>query len=76
MAVLYPVCVNVYSITFLKAPPFWTTLLATILLAIFIFWLHRGNLKRIGERTERKFSFKRKPEVEKPITKVEDDDEE
>ena len=76
VAVLYPVCVNFYSITFLNAPPFWTTLLSTILLAIFIFWLHRGNLKRIGDRTERKFSFKKKPEVEKPIATVEDDDEE
>ena len=76
VAVLYPVCVNVYSITFLNAPPFWTTLLSTILLAIFIFWLHRGNLKRIGDRTERKFSFKKKPEVEKQTSKVENEDEE
>ena len=75
VAVLYPVMVNVYSITFTHRPPFWTTLFVTILLAIFIVWLHRENLKRIGNRTERKFSFKKKAEVEKP-TAIEDDDEE
>lgn len=40
--------------------------LSTIILAIIIVWCHRENLKRISERTERKLSFKKKPEVTKP----------
>ena len=78
VAVLYPVMVNAYSTVFLKAPPFASTVFITIFLAIFIVWLHRENLGRIGNRTERKFSFKKKAEVEikKPVIEDEDDDEE
>ncbi len=73
-AILYPVLLNGYSTIFLHCPPFWTTVLITILLAIFIVWLHRENLKRINERTESKFSFKRKQETPMPITEEEDDE--
>lgn len=78
VAVLYPVMVNAYSTVFLKAPPFASTVFITIFLAVFIVWLHRENLGRIGNRTERKFSFKKKAEVEikKPVIEVEDEDEE
>ncbi len=75
VAVLYPVFLNAYSSLFLHKPPFWTTVLTTILLAIFVVWLHRENLKRINDRTERKFSFKKKPAVEKAADAEDDGDE-
>ena len=62
VALLYPVFLNGYSSVLLDRPPFWTTTLTTILLAIFILWLHRKNLQRINDRTENKFSFKKKAE--------------
>ena len=34
--------------------------ISVIALAIIIVWCHRGNLKRISDRTERKLSFKKK----------------
>lgn len=37
--------------------------LATIIIAILIVWCHRENLERISNQTERKLSFKKKPEV-------------
>lgn len=49
--------------------------LSSILLAILIVWCHRENLKRISEKTERKLSFKKKPEVTAPIESGENDDE-
>ena len=59
-AILYPVIANAYINIFLsyKAPGVLS--ICTVLLAIFIVWLHRGNLQRISERTERKISFKKK----------------
>ncbi len=71
VAVLYPVLVNGY-INFLGAynPPL--VAISTIILAILIVWCHRENLKRIGERTERKLSFKKK-DVE--VKKEENNDE-
>lgn len=72
VAILYPVFLNAYSEVLLNRPPFWTTVFSTIILAIFIVWLHRENLKRINDRTESKFSFKRKAEVQQ---KDEEDDE-
>ncbi len=75
VAVLYPVFLNAYSSFFLNAPPFWTTVFITILLAIFVVWLHRENLKRINDRTERKFSFKKKPAITKPEDGEDEDDE-
>ncbi len=75
VAVLYPVFLNAYSEVLLDRPPFWTTVFSTILLAIFIVWLHRENLKRINDRTERKFSFKKKAESESTAKKDGEDDE-
>lgn len=65
VAALYPVCLNFYFTTFILAviPP--VIIGVAIFLAIFILWLHRENLKRIGNRTERKFSFKKKPDRKK-----------
>lgn len=76
VAVFYPVCLNFYFMTFIKGllPP--SMAIASIFLAVFIVWLHRENLKRIGNRTERKFSFKKKAEAEKPAAQDDDGDEE
>ncbi len=76
VAILYPVFLNAYHSFFLKYPPAWTTVLVTILLALFVFWLHRENLKRINDRTERKFSFKKKPTVEVTPDEGEDGEDE
>ncbi len=67
VAVLYPVLVNGYfKMAFSSAPKQEPGLcaLATILLAIIIVWCHRGNLKRISDRTERKISFKSKKKTD------------
>lgn len=58
VAVLYPVVVRFQS-NLLGLPLYWMTSLSCIILAIFIVWCHRENLKRIGNRTENKISFKK-----------------
>ena len=58
VAVLYPVVVSFYS-TLLGLPLYNLIAPCCILLAIFIVWCHRANLKRIGDRTENKISFKK-----------------
>ena len=58
-AIFYPVIVNGYFMIYGIRPHF-ILILCTILVAILIFWCHKENLKRIGERTERKISFKKK----------------
>ncbi len=73
VALLYPVCLNAYSNIFLHAPLLPMAAFVSILLAVFILWLHRENLKRINDRTERKFSFKKKEEP-KPAEDEEDGD--
>ncbi len=60
VAVLYPIIVNGYINIFLTGKTPGIISLCTILLAIFIVWLHRENLARISNRTERKISFKKK----------------
>lgn len=68
VAVLYPVVVNAYiKVAFDQNTPGLISL-STILLAIFIVWCHRENLRRISERTERKISFtkKEKEKIEEP----------
>lgn len=37
--------------------------LSTIIIAILVVWCHKENIQRISDRTERKFSFKKKPDV-------------
>jgi len=64
-AILYPVSLYIYFYAAsggVAGPPAFTSLSA-VLLAIFIVWCHRGNLQRINDRTERKISFKKKPEA-------------
>lgn len=62
-AILYPVAIHAYfAIAFGSTTPAWVSV-STVLLAILIVWCHRGNLKRIQDRTERKISFKKKPEA-------------
>ena len=57
VAVLYPVVVNAYfKLMFNSAPPGILSL-CIIILAIFIVWCHKDNLKRISDRTESKLSF-------------------
>ena len=65
VAVLYPVILNGFFALFKDAegnpvplPPL--AAIATIFLAILIFWAHRKNLERIGNRTENKLSFGKK----------------
>ncbi len=62
-AVLYPVTVYTYiKVFFPKAQIPGILSITTIIVAMIIFLCHIENLKRIGERTERVFSFKRKSE--------------
>ncbi len=57
VAILYPVVVNFY-IKFLFGQSASAILLfCTMILAVFIVWCHRENLKRISNRTERKISI-------------------
>ena len=57
VAILYPVVVNFYvKYVFASNPP-GIMMLCLIILAIFIVWCHRENLKRISNRTERKISI-------------------
>jgi glycerol-3-phosphate acyltransferase PlsY len=65
-AIFYPVMLRgyfavVFSNTDRSLPGL--AALATIIIAIIVVWCHRGNLQRISERTERKISFKKKPEI-------------
>ena len=62
--VLYPVLLHSYFAIALNSKPLGLVTLSAIILALLIVWCHRENLKRIGERTERKLSFKKKPEVD------------
>lgn len=71
-AIFYPVVCYIYCIVAfdgLTMPAFMA--LSTILLAIIIVFCHRGNIQRIQNHTERKLSFKKKPEADETVT---DDD--
>lgn len=61
VAVLYPIVMQGYFAFSFDIPymPVFVTLSA-ITMAILIVWCHRENLKRIGDRTERKLSFGKK----------------
>ena len=57
VAILYPVVVNFYiKFVFSESSP-GIIMLCTMVLAGFIVWCHRENLKRISDRTERKISI-------------------
>ncbi len=66
-AFFYPIFIHSYLALVLHEKPHGLISLSTITIVLIIIWFHKENLKRIGERTERKLSFKKKPEVEKPI---------
>lgn len=71
-AILYPVVLHGYfAVVFNGAPMFGLIALSTIATAFLIVWRHKENLKRIGDRTERKFSFKKDPAV---LNEQEDDE--
>ena len=63
VAVLYPVVLHGYFLVCLGINMPGMVAFATITLACIIVWCHRGNLQRIGDRTERKISFKKKLEA-------------
>ncbi len=65
VAVLYPVVLHGYFLIRFSEAQYslpGMVAFATITLACIIVWCHRGNLQRIGNGTERKISFKKKPE--------------
>ena len=64
VAVLYPVGIDFYFKGILHAQPSGPILLCSMVLAALIVWCHRENLKRIGNRTENKFSFGKKKNEE------------
>ena len=71
-AILYPVVLHGYfAVVFNGAPMFGLIALSTIAIAFLIVWRHKENLKRIGDRTESKFSFKKDPAV---LNEQEDDE--
>lgn len=78
-ATLLPVVIHGYfSVIFSGAPKSFPGLaaLSTIIIAILIVWCHRGNIQRISNRTERKFSFRKAPEVtERPEENKKDESE-
>lgn len=57
---LYPVLMHGYfALVFSSYMPAFTAV-TSIAIAIIVFWCHRANLQRIGNRTERKLSFGKK----------------
>ena len=74
VAVLYPVLINAYIRVAMDAAPDIITAMTTIMLAILIVICHRGNLKRISDRTEHKISFGKKNDVHKLSLEENNDD--
>ena len=65
VAILYPIMLQGYvAFVFGGASMPGIMALSAIILAIFIVWCHRGNLKRISDRTERKISIGKKKKDE------------
>ena len=60
VAVLYPVVMHGYFTVLFETPMDVLIALTTIIIACLIVWCHRGNLKRIGERTEKKTYLRKK----------------
>jgi glycerol-3-phosphate acyltransferase PlsY len=57
VAILYPVVVNFYVNFVFSSSASALLLICTMILAVFIVWCHRENIKRISDRTERKISI-------------------
>lgn len=60
VAVLYPVVLHGYFAVVFEMPMPGLIALSAIVIACIIVWCHRENLKRIGERTERKTYLRKK----------------
>ena len=60
VAVLYPVVLHGAFIVIFESPMPGEVALATIILACLIVWCHRENLKRIGNKTEKKTYLRKK----------------
>lgn len=60
VAILYPIVLQGYFAVVFESPMPGEIALAAITLACLIVWCHRGNLKRIGERTEKKTYLRKK----------------
>lgn len=77
-AIFYPVSLFIYFKIFFTEGTSMPLLMAfsSIMLAILIVWCHRENLERISNHTERKLSFKKKPEVEATTPDNDEDDDE
>ncbi len=59
-AVLYPIILHgFFAVLFESSMPVFAAL-STITIAILVVWCHRGNLQRIGNKTESKLSFGKK----------------
>ena len=72
-AILLPIILNGYFTLKFSLPPPGLASLSVIILAILIVWCHRENLKRISNRTERKLSFKKRPEAKAEEAAVAED---
>jgi glycerol-3-phosphate acyltransferase PlsY len=60
VAVLYPVVLHGYFAVVFEMPMPGLISVSAIVIACIIVWCHRENLKRIGERTERKTYLRKK----------------
>lgn len=58
----YPVLLSVYFSIFEASVPLYAAI-SSITLAILVIWCHRENIIRISNHTERRLSFKKKPEA-------------
>ncbi len=73
VAVMYPVTVyGTFKVMFAGSPMPGLIAISTILIACLIVYSHRGNLRRISDRTERKFSFGKKKEEEDGESRTDD----
>lgn len=73
-AVMYPVAVyGTFKVMFAGSPIPGLIALSTILIACLIVYAHRGNLQRISDHTERKFTFGKQKDSEDE-TRSDDDE--
>ena len=72
--VLLPVILHGYFMVVFSTTAPGLASLSTIIIAILIVWCHRENLQRIANRSERKFSFKKAPEISRKTEEPKDND--